>query len=337
MSTIIRYVVIFAATALLVYLAFSSIETTGSVSKGEFLRQTWDSADKLMLFLMFVAAMVSHVVRAERWRMLMVPAGHRVPFLPVFLSLMVGYLVNLVIPRGGEVSRALNLYRLEDVKPEVSFGTVITERLADVAFLLLFVGLSFWVEWDKLGAFLAGLPIGEGGGFRIPVWVYVLAGLAVLLIFLYRRFRSHPALKSFISGFRTGFLSVFRLENKALFGVYSILIWALYLLTTWLVMKAFPGTAVLGPGAVFTIFALGSVAMAVPLPGGTGSYHTLVPLGLTALYSLKASDAVALVFIFHALQTLILVAAGLLSLLISLWLRKKKTEAQQVNHNQGAI
>lgn len=333
MSAYIRYIIIFAATALLVYLAFSSIETTGTVSKGEFLKQTWASADKLMLFLMFLVAMLSHVVRAERWRMLMVPTGHRVPFLPVFLSLMVGYLVNLVIPRGGEVSRAINLYRLEQVKPEISFGTVITERLADIAFLLLFVGLSFWVEWEKLSAFMASLPVGEGGGFRIPVWAYVAAGLVVLMVFLYRRFRNRPSIKNLVSGFRTGLMSVFQLENRLLFVVYSIMIWSLYLLTTWLVMQAFPGTAELGAGAVFTIFALGSVAMAVPLPGGTGSYHTLVPLGLTALYGLKSSDAVALVFIFHALQTLILVASGLISLLISFWLRKKKVAAVVENEH----
>ena len=46
-----------------------------------------------------------------------------------FYSLMVGYLVNLVIPRGGEVSRCYNLYKLDKTPVEISFGTVVTERL----------------------------------------------------------------------------------------------------------------------------------------------------------------------------------------------------------------
>lgn len=76
--------------------------------------------------------------------------------------------------------------------------------------------------------------------------------------------------------------------------------------------------------AVFTLFALGSIAMAVPLPGGTGSYHTIVPLGLTALYQLPKADAIAFVFIFHAWQTLLMVVAGVICLIISYWIIRWK-------------
>jgi uncharacterized membrane protein YbhN (UPF0104 family) len=65
------------------------------------------------------------------------------------------------------------------------------------------------------------------------------------------------------------------------------------------------------------LFAIGSIAMAAPLPGGTGSYHVLVPLGLTTLYHVPSADAVAFVFVFHAWQTLLMIVIGIISFIIS--------------------
>lgn len=310
----------------LVYFALSSIEVGEGENKSQFLWRMWESADKSMLVLMTLVAMVSHIIRAERWRMLLVPAGASARLGTAFLAVMVGYLVNLVIPRGGEVSRALNLYKTDDVKPEVSFGTVVTERIIDVIFLLSFVLISFLVEWDKLLVFLStlrkdnpnNLPATEEG-FTVPVWLWVVSAVVILLVWAGFRLRKQERFRRLWEGFSSGMFSIFRLDRKALFIFYSLMIWILYFVTTWLVMQAFEQTNALGFEAVLMIFALGSISMAVPLPGGTGSYHTIVPLGLVAFYGLGKSDAVALVFIFHALQTLILLLFGLLSLLITLF------------------
>jgi glycosyltransferase 2 family protein len=74
---------------------------------------------------------------------------------------------------------------------------------------------------------------------------------------------------------------------------------------------------------VLSVFAIGAIAMAAPLPGGTGSYHVLVPQGLFFLYQIPLSDAVAFTFIFHGWQTLILILAGALSLFITSYLVKR--------------
>ena len=130
-------------------------------------------------------------------------------------------------------------------------------------------------------------------------------------------------------GFKEGLLSVFRLKNKGLFILYSMAIWAAYFIMSYCVLVAFEETADLGFRAVITLFAIGSIAMAVPLPGGAGSYHTLVPLGLVMLYHLPQADAIAFTFIFHAWQTLIMIVAGVVSLIISYLLirwREAKTK-----------
>jgi hypothetical protein len=112
-------------------------------------------------------------------------------------------------------------------------------------------------------------------------------------------------------------LSVNKLERKKLFIVYSIGIWILYFLMSYAVIRGFDETGDLGLRAVLTIFAIGVIAMAAPLPGGTGSYHVLIPAGLVWLYQLPESDAVAFTFVFHGWQTLILILSGAISLILT--------------------
>src|SRR5262245_59307521 len=95
---------------------------------------------------------------------------------------------------------------------------------------------------------------------------------------------------------------------------------------SYTVIKAFPETQHLGMGAVLSLFAIGSIAMAAPLPGGTGSYHVLVPQGLFFLYQIPLSDAVAFTFIFHGWQTLIMIVFGAASLFITSFIVKKGVE-----------
>ena len=99
---------------------------------------------------------------------------------------------------------------------------------------------------------------------------------------------------------------------------------------SYFVLKAFTETQHLGFSAVMTLFAIGAIAMAVPLPGGAGSYHTLVPMGLVALYNLPKTDAIAFVFIFHGWQTLIMIVGGVVSLLISYWIIRWKNAHEKL-------
>jgi hypothetical protein len=178
-----------------------------------------------------------------------------------------------------------------------------------------------------LEKFIAELNFSSSGGFKIPIWFILLAlgGVAFLVIlFLLRK---NERLKKLITGFTEGLLSIVKLKGKGLFIFYSLAIWGLYFLMSFCVLKAFPETNQLGFSAVVSLFAIGSMAMAVPLPGGTGSYHTLVPLVLVMLYNLPKADAVTFTFIFHAWQTFIMIVVGVLSLLIS-YLKLRWIEAK---------
>ena len=307
-------------TALLLWLSLRGLTVGEGENKTDFLLKAWQNANKGYLLLMALVAIISHLLRAERWRMLLVPTGNKVTLGNSFLSLMIGYLVNLAVPRGGEVSRCYNLYKLEKTPVEISFGTVVVERIVDVICLLILIAVSFVAEWDKLKAFIDTLNFSSGSGFSLPPWVFfvALAGIGMLVgIYLLRK---NEKLLKIIQGFKEGFLSVFKLKNKGLFVFYSLAIWGMYFIMTYFVIKAFPETADLGFSAVLTLFAIGSIAMAAPLPGGAGSYHTLVPLGLVMLYNLPKADAIAFVFIFHGWQTGLMILTGVISLIVSYWI-----------------
>jgi uncharacterized protein (TIRG00374 family) len=281
--------------------------------------------------LMFVFAMMSHITRAIRWKMLLRPTGHSIKFSHSFLSLMVGEIVNLVIPRGGDVSRCYNLYKLNKVPVDVSFGTVVVERIVDLICLLLLIILAFVLESQKLFAFVETLPLQLSGSSGVNTLVILmLLGMAVLIVlffFFRRNVKIRTKLSGIWQGIKSGLLSIFKLENKGLFVFYSALIWFFYFFMSFSVIKAFPATEDLGFSAVISLFGIGSIAMTAPLPGGTGSYHVLVPQGLAFLYAIPLKDATALTFIVPGWQTFIMILAGAVSIIITTVLvRRIKSE-----------
>lgn len=326
---IIRYAAWLALAVLLVWFSLRWLQPPEGQDQGQFLLTVWHRADKRWLWLMALVMMVSHLVRAERWRMLLVTTGHRATLFQSLLSLLVGYLVNLVIPRGGEVSRCLNLYRLSRYPVDKSFGTVVAERAIDLlcfAFVLL---IAFWVEYSRLKVFVASLS------GRIPplpgLWVWIMAGGMVALLFPALRFirmrfpRFAVRIRSFGRGFVNGLKAALHVNRSGLFIAYSLAIWVLYFLMSYAVIMAFEETRILGLRAVLGLFAIGALAMVLPLPGGTGSYHTLVPAGMTMLYGIPLSEAVAFTIVFHGWQTLLTIGGGIPALLTSAVQRRKKS------------
>jgi uncharacterized membrane protein YbhN (UPF0104 family) len=207
----------------------------------------------------------------------------------------------------------------------------VVERLVDLLCLVLLIALAFVVEFEKLFAFINTLPIQSSGLTGKITGLLLVAIIGIVFIFLFywiakRNQKLNSFLQKTLSGFKGGLISIIKLEKKSLFIFYSLLIWLLYFVMSYCVMMAFQETSSLGFSAVLSLFAIGSIAMAVPLPGGTGSYHALVPAGLVFLYSVPKAEAIAFTFVFHGWQTLIMVIGGAISLLVtSIIVRKKNS------------
>jgi glycosyltransferase 2 family protein len=348
-KNILKYSIMLFVTALLLWLSFENIEVSAGESKIDYLLKVWASANKPFLFLSAIMALLSHLIRAQRWKLLLNPIGYNLTLKQGFLSVMIGYFINLAIPRGGEVSRCYNLYRLNKTPVNVSLGTVVAERVVDLLFLIILIGVSFFIQLDNLVMFyqsdeVQALRNQEGGTSSYTLVKYALIivvciGLIGLYFFIKRKYlilKLYSKLKTLMRGIREGVKSVLKLEKRRIFILDSLLIWICYYLMMYFVMLAFPETENLGLGAALTIFVIGGIAMAMPLPGGAGSFHVLVSTGLILLYNLPSDKAIAFTFIFHGWQTLVIIIAGALSLILSQIISSKiEKDSQKNSYKRG--
>ena len=77
-------------------------------------------------------------------------------------------------------------------------------------------------------------------------------------------------LSKIIAGVWEGLSSIRQLDQKGLFLIYSVLIWGLYIMGTWIGLYATAGTSSLGIAAAVSALAFGSIGMIIT-PGGIGA------------------------------------------------------------------
>lgn len=327
----LKFLLIFSVTGYLLWNSFNAIDEE-VLADGEtrfgFILKVWNQGDKFYFFLSAVFTVLSHVLRAERWKLLLQPLGYNISLWNGFNAVMNGYFINLAIPRGGEVSRPVTLNKLEKVSVGTSIGTVVTERIIDLIFLVVCIGIVFLYQFDLLLDFFSKMPIGTNSNtpFTIPpVVIYAAIGFIAGALGVFIVHKIKPELFDIIknklielgAGLKEGLLSILKLEKWGLFILHSILIWVCYFLMLWMILLAFKETETLGFIDALSIFAVGGIALALPTPGGAGSYHTFVPLAMVHLCGLSSlSKGVAFATIFHGWQTLIVILLGMVSLIV---------------------
>ncbi len=327
----LKYTLIFGLTAYLLWDSFEKIDESALApgqSKIGFILDVFSQGSTLFFALSAFFTILSHVIRAERWKLLLEPIGYKVSLWNSFTAVINGYFVNLAIPRGGEVSRPITLGKLEGVPLNTSLGTVVMERIIDLIFLVICLGSVFIFQFTTLLQFLQDYtPAAENGQGENSFGLihYVLVAAVITGIFVFILYKAKPALFElirnkaieFMVGMKSGILSVFKLEKRFLFFVYSIAIWVSYMMMLWMILLAFPETEVLSFIDALTIFAVGGIALAIPSPGGAGTYHTMVPLAMVHLCGLTdLAKGVAFATIFHGWQTIIVIILGMIGLIV---------------------
>ena len=91
---------------------------------------------------------LSHLSRAYRWKFMLEPMGYTPRFINSTLAVLIGYFVNLAIPRAGEVSRASVMANYENIPFEKGFGTIVAERIADLVMMFLIIGITLLIQFD---------------------------------------------------------------------------------------------------------------------------------------------------------------------------------------------
>ena len=70
--------------------------------------------------------------------------GVQPKFANSILAVLIGYFVNLAMPRAGEVSRATVMVNYENIPFEKGFGTIVAERIADLIMMFIIIGITFF-------------------------------------------------------------------------------------------------------------------------------------------------------------------------------------------------
>lgn len=285
-------------------------------------------------FIILIITIFNHIIRAYRWNLLIHPIQSSVKVHITFSAMMFGFLVNLAIPRLGEISRCWALYRIEKVPFAPLLGTMITERVVDVLSLGFVTFLAFIFQYELIFPFfqIYILPIlgNTWASQKTTLFVLSFVGLiSLLLLFIFwRKILKIKLLQPFIkfgSKIWEGVLSIRQMPPKAQFWFlfYTVWIWVSYHGMTYFWFFSFPATNHLGVSAAFLLLAVSSFARLVPIQAANmGAYHYLTIKGLLLLGVAELYGA-TLAFVIHIAQVIYTLVFGGVCTLYILYLNRK--------------
>lgn len=300
----------------IIYYQFSSL-TNNEVSN---IKNSLLHANYFYILLSLLIAVLSHWSRAYRWKFALEHLGYTTKMSTNFLTVCVSYLVNLTIPRSGEVTRAALLKKYEDVPFDKAFGTIVAERIVDLAIFFIFVLLGFVLQYEKLHQFF----IDQNVSLRTIAYAGIgllIAGILFLLIWIYAEWAILIKLKKKLSGLTEGILSVLYMKKKWHYIFHSFFIWFCYLIMFYIPIFALPETENISFNIVIMGFIFGSLAIGFT-NGGIGAFPFSIAL-IFGLYGIPEETSVAFGWLAWTSQTLLTIFLGLIGyLLLPLQTRK---------------
>tara|TARA_B100001758_G_scaffold245348_1_gene258209 strand:+ start:876 stop:1790 length:915 start_codon:yes stop_codon:yes gene_type:complete len=295
------------------YLAFKDQNLPEIVSKLSSIEYKW-----LIISILFGA--LAFVSRGLRWIYLINALGYQASRKNSINSVAVGYLTNILIPRAGEISRCTSLQQVEKIPFDKLFGTIILERVIDLAILIVLILAAFLYKFREINEFFNEV-FGESSGniFTNPILLFLIASL--LIIFVLRKhikkLSFYEKIINILIGLKDGFSSLKKIKNKTPFILHTIFIWAMYVLMTYVCFFAINETKDLNLFDGIYITVIGGLGMVVPSQGGIGSYHLAVKLGLVGI-GIGVQSALLFAFAVHTAQTLMAIVFGIISSLLLL-------------------
>ena len=276
------------------------------------------NANKKWILIAIVCGILSHLARALRWNLLLEPLGYSASVAASFHAVILGYLVNMALPRVGEITRPAVLSRLENIPFNKLMGTVVIERIVDLLITILIAIGIFIIQFGLISDFCMNLysQMNSNSLLITALVATILIGMGIVAFIKREWFYQLPILtklKGFVEGLVEGFKTIFNLKRKSQFITYSLFIWVMYFCMPLCIFYALAGTAHLGASAGLTVLLFGTAAMIIPVPGGIGTFEFLVPKALD-LYQITGSIASSYTLITHALQFLVIIGVGAFSI-----------------------
>ena len=306
----------FLLAGLFIYLAF----------RGVSFKDLWASlqdVDYIWVALLVPIVVISHWLRAVRWAYFLSPVKENIPTRNLFSAVMIGFMVNNLLTRVGEVTRAIAIGRSENISKSSAFGTVVIERIIDMVTFLFILCVVLFLYPGSLDPFFSNVNairpfflVGSVGFLVLFVLLFFkVESLFRLLSFLKRfvpsRFevKYQSLLDSFISGF-----AVSKMRNKyGIIVILSVLIYFFYALSLYVPFYAFHTMAGhnLDFGASVILLTISTIAFAFPAPGALGTYHQFLSFALVRLYGVDTVTALSYSIITHEMGYIITTVVGL--------------------------
>jgi uncharacterized protein (TIRG00374 family) len=262
--------------------------------------------------------------------MLIKPLGYQPRLYNTYLSVLLLYFVNLMLPRAGEVFRCTILGKYEKIPFAKLAGTVFIERIADFITLMFLAVIIMLSQFSVFAAFFNMHPELGAKIHHLLSPRYLLAGAAVILLFLsmflifnyyYKRNKSDRGnvfitkIRLIKQNFVLGIKSIVKLENKWLFVGHTLFIFIMWLFMLYVIFLAYEPTSHLSLETGAITFLMGGLAMLAPVQGGIGPWHFMVYETLF-IYGIPKTDGKVFALIAHASTNLIYLVFGLAALII---------------------
>jgi len=294
--------------------------TTLTTEELEKIKISFIKADYFYIFLSLFIALFGFWSRAYRWKFALQHLGYQTKFHNDLMTVCVSYLVNLTIPRSGEVSRAMLLKKYEDVPFDKGFGTIVAERIVDMLIFLLFVTIGFISQFETIYQYL----VNNGVKFETLIWAGILVFVVFVifvLVWIYAEWKIILKLKQKLSGLIEGMQSILKMKDKWKYIFHSFFIWFSYLAMFYVTIFALPETADISFDVVVMGFIFGTLAVGFT-NGGLGAYPLAVA-SILSLYGISEGIGTAFGYLIWVSQTLLTIFLGLLSYLLLPILNKK--------------
>lgn len=332
---VIKYAFFLAIGILLVWWQVSGMTAE---EKEQFVASL-ENAHYIYVIPVIILGLLSHYFRALRWKLLIDPIK-KVSVSNSFYATLIGYFGNTFVPRAGEILRCTMLGKYEKIHFSRLIGTVITERIFDFVTFLLFIFLTIMIQLKVVGGFVSDKmeKILQSGNQGIPLWMKLIVFLAVMLIAIlginlfFKKFSSHPIvykIKNIWDEVKEGLGTIFHLQKKITFLIYTVLIWGCYLLQIYIGFNTLDITSHLGIPAAMSVLTLSTLAMIIS-PGGLGAF----PIAVQQVLLIYGIKNISLGWLIWGVNTAIILLAGMISFGLMIYQNKKTHEKSRRNHHK---
>jgi uncharacterized protein (TIRG00374 family) len=272
------------------------------------------------IILSVLLGLLSTIVRALRWKILIESMGYKPGVFHLFLSVQILYFINLIIPRGGELARCGMIAKYDKIPFTKLLGTVFIERLSDLlAFITIFIGV-FFSQLSRIRELFSRLKLGS---YNLQSKILIILLIAVLFLLLYWLLKKIGLLEKFqkkISNIKAeiieGIKSILIIKKKWTYILQTYLIFLIWILMLYVVFFAYPPTNEMAFSAAIFADTIGTLAFLLPIQAGIGVWHYLV-IECLHLFGLDKDSGRMFALIAHTFTNLVYLIFGTIAFIIT--------------------